>query len=171
MAEVTDLPLYDGDKLIKYTWKEETATGYTLSSTDTLGNLTVLTNFHQPELVSTTVVKIWKDDDNKAKLRPTVLKVTLSTGVDYYLSESNNWTVTVENLPKYEKGKLINYTWSEQTVVGYKQTDVTIVGGVTTFTNTYSVPTRPGKPIVPIEEYGTPLGVEVIINHVGDCYE
>ena len=29
----------------------------------------------------------------------------------------------------------------------------------------------PGKPTVVFEDYDTPLGVEVIINHVGDCFD
>jgi hypothetical protein len=173
MAEVTDLPLYEGDRLIEYTWQEETVTGYTLTSTESLGNLTILTNTHEPELVSTTVTKVWDDNDNGAHARPAILRVHLSNGNDYYLSEKNNWTVTVNNLPKYRNGELITYTWSEQTVAGYTLTDVTIQGNATIFTNTYSVPTPPGPlPTTEIiDEYGTPLGVEVIINHVGDCFD
>ena len=30
---------------------------------------------------------------------------------------------------------------------------------------------RPGKPTQVLEDYETPLGVEVIINHVGDCFD
>ena len=97
--------------------------------------------------------------------------MTLSNGTSYALSEANNWTVTVYNLPKYFKGEEIRYTWSEQTVPGYKQTGVAVDGDTTTFTNTYTLPPTPGTPPVPIDEYGTPLGIDVIINHVGDCFD
>ena len=166
------VPMGDGEgNAINYTWHEETVTGYVLTSQRELGNATVLTNTHEPELVSTTVRKVWRDNDNRAKLRPTVLLVTLSNGTSYALSEANNWTVTVDNLPKYFKGEEIRYTWSEQTVLGYKQTGVAVDGDTTTFTNTYTLPPTPGTPPVPIDEYGTPLGIDVIINHVGDCFD
>ena len=29
----------------------------------------------------------------------------------------------------------------------------------------------PGNPFLIINDYGTPLGVELIINHVGDCFD
>ena len=107
----------------------------------------------------------------------------LSTGNDYYLTEDNNWTVTVDNLPKYKNGLEIEYTWSEQTVVGYTQTNVELTTAndgtkVTTFTNRYRVttPPTPGNPPpttppVEIEEYETPLNIRVLINHVGDCFD
>jgi hypothetical protein len=165
------VPLGDGNgNAINYTWHEETVTGYVLTSQKELGNATVLTNTHEPELVKATVVKVWKDNDNKANLRPATLKVTLSNGSSYTLSEANNWTVTVEDLPKYFKGEEVKYTWSEQTVLGYKQTAAVVNGDVTTFTNTYTPPT-PGNPPTPIDDYDTPLNIEVIINHVGDCFD
>ena len=166
-AEITGLPLADAaGNTINYTWTEETVTGYTLSSQLTLGNMTIFTNTHKPELTSTTVIKVWDDNKNAAGRRPTVLRVKLSTGDEYYLSEDNDWTVTVEGLPKYKDGVEIEYTWSEQSIVGYTQTSVKTIGTVTTFTNKYRVPTVPTPPEEP-----KPLIVEVIINHVGDCYD
>ena len=45
-------------------------------------------------------------------------------------------------------------------------------GNLTILTNTLRrTPGKPGEPYLIIEEYGTPLGVEVIINHVGDCFD
>ena len=32
-------------------------------------------------------------------------------------------------------------------------------------------PNMPGEPLIEIEDYGTPLGINVIINHVGDCFD
>ena len=32
-------------------------------------------------------------------------------------------------------------------------------------------PKFPGNPLTDIDDYGTPLGVEVILNHVGDCFD
>jgi hypothetical protein len=103
--------------------------------------------------------------------------VTLSNGETYYLSEANGWTVTVSGLPKYVNGAEAHYTWSEQSVLGYTQTSAVTNGTTTTFTNRFTSPVlpdneNPGKPPVYIfEDYDTPLGIEVIINHVGDCFD
>ena len=32
-------------------------------------------------------------------------------------------------------------------------------------------PNTPGEPLIEIDDYGTPLGIDVIINHVGDCFD
>ena len=123
--------------------------------------------------MSVAVRKIWDDNNNAEGRRPASLRVTLSNGQSYFLNEANNWSVVVEGLPAG-----IDYTWTEQSVVGYTRTSVTTVNGVTVFTNRYRpvvVPPPPGNepgiPTTVFEDYDTPLGVEVIINHVGDCYE
>ena len=186
--EETDLPLYSGDTLITYTWSEQpNIVGYTMSGYQVSGNVTVFTNTHTPEMVTATVVKIWDDNNNAANLRPAVLRVTLfADGVkkqDYTLSVNNNWTTSVTDLPKYMNGNEVKYTWSEQSVVGYTSS-ITTTGTVTTFINSYRTtpppsnpprggtpPTTPEKPPVYIEDYETPLGIEVLINHVGDCFD
>ena len=169
MANVTGLPAFEGETPISYTWAEETVSGYRLSETRTLGNMTILTNTHKAEFVSVTVRKVWDDQHDADKLRPTKLKVTLSTGDTYILSDDNNWTVTVGDLPKYdEEGNEIVYTWSEQTVLGYTKA-VKVEGNITTFTNTHKVPPTPPTPPRNVPE--TPLNIGIIINHTGDCYE
>ena len=130
-----------------------------------------------PDTVSVHVVKIWDDEDNKEGLRPVNLRVTLSTGKSYILNAANNWSVTVSGLPAKKDGKPIVYTWSEQSVIGYTNVETRIEGNTTIFVNRYRpvtpppAPGKPGKPHVTFEEYETPLGVDVGINHVGDCYE
>ena len=69
---------------------------------------------------------------------------------------------------------------------GYVLTGRDVVGNTTTFRN--SLPIRNGEDNPPenknipmkrrggnnylvIEDYGTPLGVDVAINHVGDCFD
>ena len=135
------------------------------------------------DTVSVSFRKTWDDDDNKAGLRPVNLRVTLSDGHSYILNEGNNWSVTVENLPAEKDGVPITYTWSEQSVFGYTLVENRKDGNTTIFVNRYSpvvVPPTPknpakrkvpGEPVVYFDDYETPLGVQVIINHVGDCYE
>ena len=148
-------------------------TGYTLTTQEEMGNATVLVNSHTPELVTTTVVKIWDDDNNAAGLRPAILRVTLSNAGTYYLTPENGWTVTVTDLPRYRgNGNPIRYEWSEQSVLGYTSS-VTVNEYTTIFTNSH----REEKPPVPhnrnttIEDLPTPLSMDVMINHVGDCFD
>ena len=39
--------------------------------------------------------------------------MTLSNGAEVTLNEANKWTAKVEKLPKYDNGKEIVYTWTE----------------------------------------------------------
>ncbi len=130
-----------------------------------------------------TVRKVWVEGNNGAANRPQNLTVTLSNGMQVTLNAANGWTATITDLPAVdENGQPITYTWREQEAIGYRQTGMTREGTVTTFTNTLwerpaTPPANAGNPPVPgqtwltVEEYDTPLGVEVIINHVGDCFD
>jgi hypothetical protein len=114
-------------------------------------------------------------------MRPATLRVTLSNGQSYTLSKKNGWSITVDNLPAEKNGVPITYTWTEQSVFGYVSDGGVRTGETTVFTNTYRsvvLPPPPGKkrggsgiPPTFLDDYETPLGVEVSINHVGDCYE
>ena len=78
-------------------------------------------------------------------------------------------------------GKAITYAWTEQEVSGYRLESIGKAGAVTTFTNkVIEVPEVPqdqpkprtfGNPIYIFEEYETALGIPVLINHVGDCFD
>ena len=130
-----------------------------------------ITNTYRPEETTTaTVTKVWNDNDNAAGMRPAIVRVKLSNGTSHVLSEHNHWTVTVTDLPKYKDGAEIRYTWSEQAVLGYKLTDVSVAGNTTVLTNTYVPPHEPTPPTI-IEDLPTPLGIDVEINHVGDCFD
>ena len=181
-ATIGELPMFDvAGNLIIYTWKEPLIRGYKQQSVTTEDGETVFVNVHTPETVSTTVTKIWDDEDNAAGLRPANLRVTLSNGSTYYLNEENGWTATVKGLPAYSEGKKIIYTWSEQSVLGYTSTLQTN-DTVTTFTNHFRGKRDPenedkkiirlwNNSLVTIEELPTPLGLGGIINHVGDTFE
>ena len=129
---------------------------------------------------SSTVKKAWEDKEDQDGIRPTFITVTLSNGKTVKLNADNGWQHTEEHLPMYAGGQEIKYTWSEAKVDGYTATQVT-EGNVTTITNTLwqLVPPpdnikpgpRPGVPEDEIDDYGTPLGLGIIINHVGDCFD
>ena len=138
-------------------------------------------NIYEPETTSATVTKTWNHNVNPENLRPTSIYMKLSNGKVVLLNEENNWTATVNDLPVRVNGTEVNYTWTEQTVVGYVLDSMTQEGTVTTFANRY-VPMANGEEDKPqpkkggdtwtvFEEYETALGGETIINHVGDCFD
>ena len=176
MAEITDLPLYDANENeYVYTWQEEEVDGYELVSTEVIGNFTELTNRHEPKLISVKVKKVWYDNQNKNKLRPLSLAVSLYCGdtvvKTVILTADNGWSATVSDLPAIIDGKEAKYTWKEQEVLGYRANyKVDESGMVTTITNTYNT-NNTDKHTEEIDEYDTPLGIEIVINHVGDSYE
>ncbi len=139
-ATVEGLPAYKNGQAVTYTWTEgEMPEGYELTNTSVDDTVTTLTNSYEPEVTEATVVKVWEDANNQDGKRPTELKVTLSNGTEVTLSEKNQWTATVENLPKYADGKVIEYTWTEGKMPeGYTLTDTSKEGTVTTLTNSYT---------------------------------
>jgi hypothetical protein len=131
------------------------------------------------------VRKQWNDEDNSAG-RPHEIHVTLYADNEVYttvkLDESNQWFVTIEVPMITIEGKDIHYHWEEHAVAGYILENTFIQEHITTFVNrvwerTEDTPEKgkkpklPGKPLLNIDDYGTPLGVEIMINHVGDCFD
>ena len=176
-----NLPKTDEQKQpITYTITEDPVPMY-----ETTVNGSSVINVYKPEVTSATVMKIWDDNNNAAGLRPASIYATLSDGTrtvaTVVLTEANGWSATVDDLPTVINGAPAQYSWKEQEVLGYQKTGAETTGSVTTFTNKlYQRPTpppgtkgpkTPGTPFLIIEDYGTPLGVEIIINHVGDCFD
>ena len=128
--------------------------------------------------------KIWNDVDDEV-MRPEAIYITLFADgqniKNIKLSKDNNWFVTVEVLQYNQEGNEIIYEWREHEIIGYHLESKTIQDNVTTFINRpfdrpiipegQPQPKIPGKPIYVFTDYDTPLGVEVMINHVGDCFE
>ena len=144
-----------------------------------------IVNQYRPEVTSISVTKIWVDKDNAAGIRPSSIAMTLSDGQKVVkvvvLDATNGWTATVNDLPTVVNGQPAKYGWKEQEVIGYTLSGVKEEGNAMTFTNTiWERPEKPTEGKTPkttgetwyfFEEYDTPLGVEVIINHVGDCFD
>jgi hypothetical protein len=140
-----------------------------------------ITNTYKAPTTEVEVRKVWNDDDNRAGMRPLSIHMKLSNGMSVTLNESNGWYAKITGLPLIVKGKPVTYTWTEQEVLGYELESVKTKGTLTTFTNKIlgrpkppegkKLPPTRGTPYVTFEEYGTPLGLEVLINHVGDCFD
>ena len=127
-----------------YTVQEVTAvTGYEANVTTQDGYTFAVTNSHEPETISKSVTKIWKDDNNQDHSRPTSIEVYLlgngetvmepekdvtaqganddsdsSEPQEYVLTlnDDNDWTGTWYALPKYSGGELISYEAVEREV-------------------------------------------------------
>ena len=145
-----------------------------------------LANYYLPETTSRAVAKIWDDNNDEQKIRPKNITMFLSnqTGVvaTVILSDANNWTAAVYDLPTMVNGEKAVYSWSEQLVLGYSDEPVVREqDGTMTFINRpWERPDQPakggkaktrGNEYITLDDYDTPLGVDVIINHVGDCFD
>ena len=146
-AIVDNLPKYKDGKEIQYNWEEKNLpAGYTLTNTSVSGNLTTLTNTYNATSTSSSVRKVWEDQNNKDRARPESVVVQLrayhqngnyTIEKSYRLSEACNWKATVNNLPTtYEDGTAIRYEWVEpEAPAGYEST-TSVNGTITTIVNT-----------------------------------
>ena len=136
-----DLDEKSKGKDVIYSVKELTKLNEYVSSVDNsnIGNL-VITNTYTPKTTQVKGKKIWKDKDNQDGKRPDHVTVNILKNGEVIDSKivnaSSNWSYTFDNLPKYENGKEINYTVTENHVENYSTT----IDG-TTITNAYT----PGK--------------------------
>ncbi len=170
----------DAGEEIAYTIREDQVPQYRA----TIRGYNVV-NDYEPETVSASVTKIWDDENDAAGMRPLSVAMSLSNGRETVavavLNEGNGWSRTVNNLPALLDGQPAVYTWTEQQTLGYTLTDLQENGNNAVFTNTaYVRPAveeanlplrRPGNTFYIFEDYETPLGVEIMINHVGDCFD
>lgn len=90
-------------------------------------------------LIDVSVAKEWDDEGDQDCLRPDSINVTLSNGTTVTLNEENKWTATVKDVPEYEDGEKVNYTWTEETPEGYELTDTIFdeESNLTTLINTH----------------------------------
>ena len=135
----TNLPKFANGQEITYTVSETPVEDYTTTYDDN-----DIINSYTPGQTSATITKIWADADNQDGIRPESITVTLladgkETGTTATLTAANNWTETIIGLPEKANGKAIEYTWAEKDLPdGYKLTDNSTDGTVTTLTNTHT---------------------------------
>ena len=185
---------YTGGKKNYYRWREEPfeqAEGHTPYDDPVItesGSTIIIDNPHTPETVEETVTKVWAGETSGTTYRPAEISVRLMGSEDlgiYRLNAGNNWTVTVEKLPKYANGREINYVWTEVQTNTDRYRSTTPVRNAetrtTTITNTY-IPrisinvskswsdsnnedgSRPGAVTVRLLADGTPQGAEVMLS-------
>ena len=152
-----------------YTVSEDKVSGYSsnIDSIDT--NNIQITNTHTPTTIShkrhLTVTKVWQDNNDQDKLRPSEITVHLIAngqviGQPISLNANNNWSYTWNDLDKET-----DYSVREDSVSGYTSSQNTI-GNYITITNTENpnIPDNPdnpgtntgfnpGNPVVPSGSY------------------
>ncbi|MFA1818863.1 Cna B-type domain-containing protein [Virgibacillus oceani] len=86
------------------------------------GNL-IITNNYTPEVTEIPVTKIWDDGEDRDRVRPNNVTVTLLADgrivEGAILNEARDWEHTFTNLPVYENGTEINYSVTENTFPEY----------------------------------------------------
>ena len=144
-----------------------------------------LVNNYLAQTKELTVTKVWLDNNNASGQRPKSIFMTLKINGETYtvveLNAGNGWSAVVKDVPAVVEGKTPVYEWTEQAIIGYVNAGAVQDGNTMTFTNSlWTKPTTPtkggkgktyGETTYRLEDYETPLGVEVIINHVGDCFD
>ena len=158
-----DLDKYDNDgNPINYTVEEDEIQGYTASYEKTATGYDII-NEHKPETVDVKGDKKWLDDNDKDKKRPD--EITIGLYVDNTKIQetkaikANNWEFKFENLPKYKKGKKIEYTVKEEPVEGYTSSIKKISDNVYQIVNTIT-----GKVSIPVNKtWIRPKGEKAVV--------
>ena len=132
-ASFSNLDKYDSsDNEIAYTVAEKTVpTGYRSTITGDMTSGFVVTNSHTPETLTVAGTKTWDDADDQDGLRPASITVRLMKSVDgsqpvevasQTVGQAEDWKYSFKNQPKYEGGKEIAYSITEDAVADYQST-------------------------------------------------
>src|SRR5699024_1372692 len=121
--EFKNLPKYEDGEEINYTVAEDTVKDYSSEYKSTSNGFDI-TNSYTPGKGNINVVKVWKDDNDEAGLRPDYITFKLladgkETGKTLKLTAKNDWQGSFEGLDIYQDGKEIIYTVEESNVKGY----------------------------------------------------
>ncbi|GAB2027235.1 hypothetical protein OfM2_11380 [Lactovum odontotermitis] len=126
-----NLPEKVNGQTITYTVAEDgTSPGYTTTQDNSDPGNVIITNVHIPETTNVEGQKIWDDNNNQDGKRPASIRVNLlangvivdTQDVIQGTGETNSWKYAFSNLPKYENGKLIDYTVAEDHIDDYTTT-------------------------------------------------
>ena len=138
------LPKYYNGHEVEYSVTENPVAGYT---TEITGNATegfIMTNTHEPETIDITVEKVWDDRDDADEVRPEMVQIFVEgndgSSHEAQIEKAENWTHTIEDLPKYKAGVEIEYSVREVQVAEYEAPVITgdAANGFT-ITNTHEV--------------------------------
>ncbi len=138
-----EVPVYSAGRAIRYEWKESGVAGYTSQvETDEESHITTFTNTHIPAVTERSIQKVWDDEENQDGVRPESLTVYLladgEVAQEITLSEANGWRYDATDLPVFQNGKAISYSWDEEHLAAYPTRNKATNGTLTTFTNAHT---------------------------------
>ena len=137
----TDLDEKKDGKNIAYTVQEDKVPdGYTSSVSGDATKGYTITNSYKIQTVDISGTKVWSDQNNQYGVRPDNITIRLwKNGTEVRSTtisgakDAATWSYSFTGLPKYENGKEITYTVTEDAVAGY----TTSISGYT-ITNSYA---------------------------------
>ncbi len=116
-----DLPAYGDQQAVVYTVSEDSVSGYTTKIEKGTDGTFIITNTHEPETTKVSGTKTWVGDTEET--RPESITVNLLANGTKKASKTvtakTQWKYSFKNLPKYENGKEITYTVTEDAVEDY----------------------------------------------------
>ena len=155
-----DLPTENNGNKIEYTITEDAVDGYTTEITGSAKDGFVITNTKEPEKISVEGVKNWNDKNNQGGARPKLITVNLLKNgkqiASRKVTEADGWKWKFEGLNKYENGKEIEYTITEDAVDGYTTEITGSAKDGFVITNTKEPEKPPTPPKTPPEKPKTP---------------
>lgn len=147
----SNLPQFAKGKAISYSVQELVDAGLDKAGYRPSYEAYNITNHYKPEVTSFEVRKVWNDQNDQDKLRPSQIQVQLyadgkAFGEPVTLKADNDWRHVFADLAKYQEGKEVVYTVEEVDVPsGYSGTSSQTGVNQVTLTNTHQ-PKRPEDP-------------------------
>ena len=147
----SNLPQFAKGKAISYSVQELVDAGLDKAGYRPSYEAYNITNHYKPEVTTFEVRKVWNDQNDQDKLRPSQIQVQLyadgkAFGEPVTLKADNDWRHVFADLDKYQEGKEVVYTVEEVAVPsGYSVTSSQTGVNQVTLTNTHQ-PKRPEDP-------------------------
>ena len=147
----SNLPQFAKGKAISYSVQELVDAGLDKAGYRPSYDGYNIANHYKPEVTSFEVRKVWNDQNDQDKLRPSQIQVQLyangkAFGEPVTLKADNDWRHVFADLAKYQEGKEVVYTVEEVAVPsGYSVTSSQTGVNQVTLTNTHQ-PKRPEDP-------------------------
>ena len=147
----SNLPQFAKGKAISYSVQELVDAGLDKAGYRPSYDGYNIANHYKPEVTTFEVRKVWNDQNDQDKLRPSQIQVQLyangkAFGEPVTLKADNDWRHVFADLAKYQEGKEVVYTVEEVDVPsGYSGTSSQTGVNQVTLTNTHQ-PKRPEDP-------------------------
>jgi len=112
-ATFADLPVYSNGNVIAYSIEEVSVANYTTVISNAGAYDFIVNNTHIPVITSVNITKVWKDTEEKEKTSVPIEVIIYADGVpvaNATLFPGNDWKLSIDDLPVYHDGKVINYT-------------------------------------------------------------